>query len=117
MLHPDGPAREDVAAARGKAGLIQFTRATAVIYVAEGIRLNCVVPGLMQAPLLDNLVQKYAKDDPEAFLPRRNNQIPMKYMGSGWDTAHAVLFLANDESCYVTGTESIVDSGLIAATP
>ena len=42
--------------------------------------------------------------------------VPMKRMGTGWDTAHAVLFLVADESRYVTGTEIVVDGGLIAAT-
>lgn len=109
--------KPQVAYSAAKAGLIQFTKATAVIYAAQGVRLNCVVPGLMQTPLLDNLVQKYAKDDPEAFLTRRSNQVPMKYMGSGWDTAHAALFLASDESRYITGTEIVVDGGLTASTP
>ncbi|WP_370678964.1 SDR family NAD(P)-dependent oxidoreductase [Comamonas sp. GB3 AK4-5] len=109
--------KPQVAYAAAKAALIQFTKTTAVIHAAEGIRLNCVVPGLMQTPLLDNLVQKYAQGDSEGFLARRNNQVPMKYMGSAWDTAHAALFLAADESRYVTGTEIVVDGGLIACTP
>ncbi|KWR74626.1 3-oxoacyl-ACP reductase [Cupriavidus sp. IDO] len=109
--------KPQVAYAAAKAALIQFTKTTAVIHAAEGIRLNCVVPGLMHTPLLDNLVQKYAQGDPEGFLARRNNQIPMKYMGDAWDTAHAALFLAADESRYVTGTEIVVDGGLIASTP
>lgn len=109
--------KPQVAYAAAKAALIQFTKTTAVIHAADGIRLNCVVPGLMHTPLLETLVAKYAKGDPEGFLARRNNQIPMKYMGDAWDTAHAALFLAADESRYVTGTEIVVDGGLIASTP
>jgi NAD(P)-dependent dehydrogenase (short-subunit alcohol dehydrogenase family) len=109
--------KPQVAYAAAKAALIQFTRTTAVIHAAEGIRLNCVVPGLMHTPLLENLVQKYAQGDPDGFLARRNNQIPMKHMGDAWDTAHAALFLAADESRYVTGTEIVIDGGLIASTP
>jgi len=108
--------KPQVAYAAAKAGLIHFTRTSAVIHAPDGIRLNCVVPGLMETPLLDNLVKKYAKGDPEAFLSHRKNQIPMKYMGNAWDTAHAALFLAADESRYITGTEIVVDGGLIAAT-
>ncbi|WP_241560835.1 SDR family NAD(P)-dependent oxidoreductase [Bordetella avium] len=109
--------KPQVAYAAAKAALVQFTKTTAVIHAAEGIRLNCVVPGLMHTPLLDNLVHKYAQGDTEGFLARRNNQIPMKFMGDAWDTAHAALFLAADESRYVTGTEIVVDGGLIASTP
>ncbi|KQU85649.1 3-oxoacyl-ACP reductase [Ensifer sp. Root31] len=109
--------KPQVAYAAAKAALIQFTKTTAVIHAANGIRMNCVVPGLMQTPLLDNLVRKYANGDEEGFLARRNNQIPMKFMGDAWDTAHAALFLAAEESRYVTATEIVVDGGLIAATP
>jgi NAD(P)-dependent dehydrogenase (short-subunit alcohol dehydrogenase family) len=44
----------------------------------------------------------------------RTSQCPMGHMGTGWDTAHAVLFLASDEARYVTGIDLIVDSGLTA---
>ncbi|MDO5624561.1 MAG: SDR family NAD(P)-dependent oxidoreductase [Pseudomonadota bacterium] len=108
--------KPQVAYAAAKAGLIQFTKATAVIHAAEGIRLNCVVPGLMHTPLIEGLAAKYAQGDTQGFIDHRNNQVPMKRMGDGWDTAHAVLFLAADESRYITGTHIVVDGGLIAAT-
>lgn len=108
--------KPQVAYAAAKAGLIQFTRTSAVIHAAEGIRLNCVVPGLMHTPLLEGLAAKYAKGDTQGFIDHRNNQVPMKRMGGGWDTAHAVLFLVADESRYVTGTEIVVDGGLVVAT-
>jgi NAD(P)-dependent dehydrogenase (short-subunit alcohol dehydrogenase family) len=43
--------------------------------------------------------------------------VPMQRMGSGWDVAHAVLFLLSDEAKYITGTEIVVDGGLSAAGP
>lgn len=108
--------KPQVAYAAAKAGLMHFTRTTAVIHAPDGIRLNCVVPGLMHTPLLEGLAGKYANGDTQGFIDHRNNQVPMKHMGDGWDTAHAVLFLAADESRYVTGTEIVVDGGLVAAT-
>jgi NAD(P)-dependent dehydrogenase (short-subunit alcohol dehydrogenase family) len=108
--------KPQVAYAAAKAGLMQFTRTTAVIHAPDRIRLNCVVPGLMHTPLIEGLAAKYAKGDTQGFIDHRNNQVPMKHMGDGWDTAHAVLFLAADESRYVTGTEIVVDGGLVAAT-
>ena len=108
--------KPQVAYATAKAGLLHFTHTTAVIHAPEGIRLNCVVPGLMHTPLIEGLAQKYAKGDTQGFIDHRNNQVPMKHMGTGWDTAHAVLFLVADESRYVTGTEIVVDGGLVAAT-
>ena len=108
--------KPQVAYAAAKAGLLQFTHTSAVIHAPEGIRLNCVVPGLMHTPLIEGLAAKYAKGDTQGFIDHRNNQVPMKHMGTGWDTAHAVLFLVADESRYVTGTEIVVDGGLVAAT-
>ncbi len=108
--------KPQVAYAAAKAGLMQFTKTTAVIHAAEGIRLNCVVPGLMHTPLLDGLAKKYAAGDTAGFIAHRNGQVPMQRMGDGWDTAHAVLFLAADESRYITATEIVVDGGLVAAT-
>jgi len=99
-----------------KAALMQFTRVTAVLYAAKGVRLNCVVPGLMDTPLVRRLADKYAGGDLDGFRAHRNNQVPMGRMGDGWDVAHAVLFLASDEARYVTGTELVVDGGLTAAS-
>ena len=70
----------------------------------------------LSTPLIEGLAAKYAKGDTQGFIDYRNNQVPMKHMGTGWDTAHAVLFLVADESRYVTGTEIVVDGGLVAAT-
>lgn len=108
--------KPQVAYAAAKAGLMHFTRTTAVIHAPDNIRLNCVVPGLMHTPLIEGLASKYANGDTDGFIAHRNNQVPMRHMGEGWDTAHAVLFLAADESRYVTGTEIVVDGGLVAAT-
>ncbi|WP_353234211.1 SDR family NAD(P)-dependent oxidoreductase [Diaphorobacter ruginosibacter] len=108
--------KPQVAYAAAKAGLLHFTHTSAVIHAPEGIRMNCVVPGLMHTPLIEGLAAKYAKGDTQGFIEHRNNQVPMKHMGTGWDTANAVLFLVSDESRYVTGTEIVVDGGLVAAT-
>jgi NAD(P)-dependent dehydrogenase (short-subunit alcohol dehydrogenase family) len=109
--------KPQVAYAAGKAGLMQLTRTTAVIYASRGIRLNCVVPGLMDTPLVRRLADKYANGDFEGFVATRAAQVPMGRMGDAWDVAHAVAFLASDESRYITGTQLIVDGGLTATTP
>ena len=108
--------KPQVAYAAGKAALLQFTRTTAVIYADRGVRLNCVVPGLMSTPLVRRLADKYAGGDFEGFSAHRNAQVPMGRMGDAWDVAHAALFLASDQARYVTGTEIVVDGGLTAAT-
>jgi NAD(P)-dependent dehydrogenase (short-subunit alcohol dehydrogenase family) len=108
--------KPQVAYAAGKAALIQLTKTTAVIYAPRGVRLNCVVPGLMNTPLVRRLADKYAGGDFEGFAAHRNSQVPMGRMGDAWDVAHAALFLASDEAKYITATEIVVDGGLTAAT-
>ena len=100
-----------------KAALMQMTKTTAIIHAENKIRLNCVVPGLMHTPLVERLANKYADGKYDEFVKTRNNQVPMKKMGSSFDVAHAVLFLASDEAKYITGTEIVVDGGLTATTP
>ena len=100
-----------------KAALMQMTKTTAIIHAENKIRLNCVVPGLMHTPLVERLANKYADGKYEEFVQTRNNQVPMKKMGSSFDVANAVLFLVSDEAKYITGTEIVVDGGLTATTP
>jgi NAD(P)-dependent dehydrogenase (short-subunit alcohol dehydrogenase family) len=105
--------------AAAKAGLLQFSRVTAVDYAARGIRLNCVLPGLIETPLVERLAREFAGRDTgmtrEAFYKRRHGQVPMGHMGDAFDVAGAALFLASDASKYVTGTEILVDGGLSAS--
>jgi NAD(P)-dependent dehydrogenase (short-subunit alcohol dehydrogenase family) len=108
--------KPQVAYAAGKAALMQMTSTTAVIYAAKGIRLNCVVPGLVFTPLVRRLADKYAGGDFEGFVEHRHKQVPMGHMGDAWDVAHAVLFLASDESRYITAQQIVVDGGITAAT-
>ena len=108
--------KPQVAYAAGKAALMQLTQTTAVIYAARQIRLNSVVPGLIFTPLVKRLADKYAGGDFEGFVAQRHQQVPMARMGDAWDVAHAVLFLAADESRYITGQEIVVDGGITCAT-
>ena len=111
--------KPQAAYAAAKAGLIQFSKVVAVDYGRRGVRLNCVLPGLMNTPLVQKLARQFASEnagmDLEAFVNRRHNQVPIGRMGEGWDVAHAALFLASDEAKYITGTEILVDGGLCAA--
>jgi NAD(P)-dependent dehydrogenase (short-subunit alcohol dehydrogenase family) len=105
--------------AAAKAGLVQFSRVVAVDYARRGVRLNCVLPGLMNTPLVEKLAEQFASSetglDRDAFFQRRHEQVPIGRMGEAWDVANAALFLASDEAKYITGTELLVDGGLCAA--
>lgn len=108
--------KDQVGYAAAKAGLIHFTKVTAVAYGAKGVRLNCVVPGLMLTPLVERLAERYNAGDYEGMVAKRNAQVPIGRMGDAWDVAHAALFLASDEARYITGTELVVDGGITAFT-
>jgi NAD(P)-dependent dehydrogenase (short-subunit alcohol dehydrogenase family) len=88
---------------------------TAVKYARQHVRVNTVVPGLMNTPLVAvRLASQRAGGDVEKLVAARNAQVPMGHMGEGWDVAHAVAFLASDEARYITATELVVDGGLQA---
>lgn len=98
-----------------KGALIPFSRSIALQYARKGIRSNCVLPGLMNTPMIyAGLPDAYAEGDTEEMVRVRDEQCPMGRMGDAWDVAHAVLFLASDEAKYITGTELVVDGGITA---
>ena len=106
----------DVAAyAASKAGLIHLSRVTAIKYAADHVRINTVIPGVMNTPLVKaRLAGERAGGDAEKLIEARHRQSPMGHMGDGFDVANAVLFLASDEAKYITATELPVDGGLNA---
>jgi NAD(P)-dependent dehydrogenase (short-subunit alcohol dehydrogenase family) len=98
-----------------KAAMNQMTRTTAVEYAPQHVRVNAILPGLMKTPMVEHsagLAQSYAGGDVQAMWRARDAQVPMGHMGDGWDVANAALFLASDESKYVTGIELVVDGGI-----
>lgn len=108
--------RVHVAYAASKAGVEAFSRATAMAYVKKGIRVNSVVVGMMNTPLVASRVAKQLGiNDVAALAAKRNALVPMGRMGSAWDVAHAVVFLASDEAGYITATKLIVDGGVTAS--
>lgn len=103
--------KHQVAYSSSKAALVQFTRATAVMYAAKGVRLNTVIPGLINTGLLKAHAERYGVDY-DKMMEGRNKAVPMQRMGDAWDVAYASLFLASDEAKYLTGIEIPVDGGI-----
>ena len=98
-----------------KAALSHLTRTTAVEYAPRKIRVNAILPGLMQTPMVEKaagLAQSYAGGDIEEMWRVRAKQVPMGFGGDAWDVAWAAVYLASDESRYVTGIELVVDGGV-----
>jgi len=99
--------------AAAKAGVIQFSRVTAVQHAADGIRVNTVVPGQLHTPMVEaRLAGQRAGGDVGKLLRDRQARIPVGFMGDGRDTAYASLFLASDEARFITGTEIVIDGGM-----
>ena len=98
-----------------KAAMNQMTRTTAIEFARHHVRVNAILPGLMKTPMVEHsagLANSYAKGDVEAMWRARDAQVPMGHMGDAWDVANAALFLASDESKYITGIELVVDGGI-----
>lgn len=99
-----------IAYAAAKAGVIKMSQVTAVKYAAQHVRVNTVVPGLMNTPLVtERLVKERSPDDAAGLIAARHRQVPMGHMGDAWDVANAALFLASDEASWVTGETLFVD--------
>lgn len=109
--------KPQVAYSATKAAIMQFTKATAVIYADKGVRLNTVVPGLIYTPYTRALAKRYAPGgDEAAYMEKRDGQVPMGRMGDAWDVANTALFLASDEAGYITGQKIVVDGGITGST-
>ncbi len=104
-----GAATPQLAYTASKGAVLAMSRELAVIHAREGIRVNALSPG----PLRTELLMKFL--DSEAKKQRRLVHIPMGRFGEAKEMAKAALFLASDDSSYMTGTEFLVDGGITAA--
>ena len=104
-----GAATPQVAYTASKGAVLSMTRELAVIHARENIRVNALCPGPLRTPLLMSFLNTDAKRN------RRLVHIPMGRFGEASEIAKAALFLASDDSSFVTGAELLVDGGITAA--
>ena len=104
-----GAATSQTAYTASKGAVLAMTREIAVEYARKGIRCNALCPGPIETPLLMQLLSDEEKKQ------RRFVHIPMGRLGQAEELAKAALFLASDDSSYMTGTSLIVDGGITAA--
>lgn len=91
-----------------KGAMRNFTKAAAIQYAAESIRVNSVHPGFVMTPLTREIF-----NDPAIINPRLE-RVPMGRLGTVDEIANGILFLASDESSFVTGAELVIDGGYLA---
>lgn len=98
-----------------KAAVNRLTTSVANANAAHGVRCNAVLPGLMDTPMAVSGIAAVTGSTTAAVRKARNARVPLRgKMGTGWDTAHAALFLASDEANFITGVLLPVDGGMSA---
>jgi short-subunit dehydrogenase len=96
-----------------KAAVNRLTTSVAQANAGKGIRCNAIAMGLMDTPMAVAGIAEASGQDPEAVRQARNARVPLGgKMGTAWDTAYAALFLACDESRFITGVVLPVDGGM-----
>jgi NAD(P)-dependent dehydrogenase (short-subunit alcohol dehydrogenase family) len=105
-----GAATSQISYSASKGGVLSMSRELGVQFAREGIRVNALCPGPVNTPLLQEL---FAKDAERAA--RRLVHVPMGRFGEPEEMANAVLFLASDESSFVTASTFLVDGGISGA--
>lgn len=104
-----GAATPQLAYTASKGGVLAMTRELAIIHARENIRVNALCPGPLRTELLMRFLNTEEKKQ------RRLVHIPMGRFGEAKEMAYAALYLASDESSFVTGADFVVDGGITAA--
>jgi NAD(P)-dependent dehydrogenase (short-subunit alcohol dehydrogenase family) len=94
-----------------KAGVNALTHALAMNNARHGIRVNAIMPGLMDTPMAVDALADATGTSRDDIASARAAQVPLGHQGTAWDVAHAALFLASDDARYITGVVLPVDGG------
>jgi NAD(P)-dependent dehydrogenase (short-subunit alcohol dehydrogenase family) len=97
-----------------KGAVISMTQSTAMDYVGDNIRCNCICPGTVETPFVEAYLQRYHADELEETRANLHARQPLGRMGRPDEIAPLALYLASDEAAYVTGAQMTIDGGLTA---
>lgn len=106
--------RQTLAYKTAKAGINAMTQNMAIENAGYGIRVNAILPGLMDTPMAIERRARERKVPRRTVRDERDAQVPLGKMGTAWDVAAASVFLASEEAGYITGVLLAVDGGLSA---
>jgi NAD(P)-dependent dehydrogenase (short-subunit alcohol dehydrogenase family) len=104
--------RNNVAYIAAKGAILSLTKTTALDYAADGIRVNTLLPGAIDTPLLRRSFARTA--NPEAAAAASRARHPLGRFGTAEEVAEAALYLASDAAGFTTGSELLVDGGWLA---
>ncbi|MCL4875318.1 MAG: glucose 1-dehydrogenase [Anaerolineae bacterium] len=100
--------------AASKGAIVSFTTTVALDHARENIRCNCIAPGSIQTPMLDDAANLFGPDDPQGAIKNWGSLHPIGRVGTAEEVANLVLFLASDEASFITGACYRVDGGLLS---
>lgn len=111
LAHAGG--RDNAAYIASKGAVIGLTRAAALEHAADNVRVNVMIPGAIATPMLERSLNRHG--DPEAARARSRGRHAMGRFGTPQEIAKGALYLACDDSSFVTGSELVMDGGWLVA--
>lgn len=96
-----------------KGAVLTMTYSVAKDYINDGIRCNCVAPGRVHTPFVDNFLEKNYPDDKEEMFEKLSKSQPIGRMGKVEEIAGLIVYLCSDEAAFITGSNFPVDGGFV----
>jgi NAD(P)-dependent dehydrogenase (short-subunit alcohol dehydrogenase family) len=100
--------------AASKGGIVSLTTTIALDHARENIRCNCIAPGSVHTPMLDEAASTFGGDQPDAMLAQWGDMHPIGRVGRPEEVALLVRFLASDDAAFITGACYRIDGGLLS---
>lgn len=101
----------ETAYALSKAALVGLTKALAVEYAQQNIRVNCTQLGYARTPMAESIARQSNPNDPERVLSEMAKAIPIRRLAKPIEVGELFAFLGSDESSYLTGSQVVIDGG------
>ncbi|MFT6991217.1 MAG: NAD(P)-dependent dehydrogenase (short-subunit alcohol dehydrogenase family) [Paraglaciecola sp.] len=96
-----------------KGAVLTMTYSVAKDYINDGIRCNCIAPGRVHTPFVDNFLEKNYPDDKEGMFEKLSKSQPIGRMGKVEEIAGLIVYLCSDEAAFITGSNFPIDGGFV----